>query len=954
MKKHLLLFFLVAIAITAIGQTTDTIPNAGFEYWNNITYETPRNYTVTSNPEALRNGGNTPNLIKVANPADVHGGTYALKLSSTSNSMGYFLNSDPVTDPTPSAWTGGILYNQKPATIQGYYKYHSVNNADRATIIVIFKDVDGVTIGDPSIFNFGGEHDTYTQFSFAIPTLVRDPVKVIIGVTSSDLNAGGGKSVDGSVLFLDDISFTGVTSQPDLMNGDFELWDQGPTITSICNWFTSNGTDGVKRSTEFSAGQYALELKTFNQDDKGTMRIQPAQVSTNDYNSGNIGGIPFPYRVGKLVFSYKYTPVGSDKARVDLNFTKRRTDPNQDNTLNGGTGLSLSASATYTTVEIPFDINFIPDILNIQISSSDRNNGNTPVVDSKLIIDDLHFTDLGTRTWTGFQSNGWNNPNNWSPNMIPINTENVIIPDVSLPNSDLVINYDLNSPPECNNLTIEPGALLTIAPMGALTVNGNLTDNNAAGTVGASIQSNKNNEGRYTGSLIINGQFQGTGSALAQSYLTTNAWHIVSSPLSGQRIDNFLTDGLNANTIVTKGDDRGMMDYDPTLNKWNVLFTNTKSGILETSKGFAMHVGADDAIVTFTGSLQSGPKSVSGLSADNWNCIGNPYTSAIGINRNSSSVQNFLTVNAVNATNLDPNYGAIYVWDKTDASNGQTGQYTIISNTPVDVPAFNVQQGQAFFVKMNAAATSVNFTPAMQYHNYALALKSSEIAWPIIKLKASCNDQNGSTVIAFNSAMTKGLDPTYDAGLLKGSADLIVYSKLVEDNGIPFAIQALPDNNYSNTIIPIGLDFKTGGEVVFSSDLTHLPSDCKAILEDKLTKTFTDLSKDVYRTTIAPNSSIADRFFLHTSNANSGSEKESLTGKLTAFANRNIDIRIKGDVKKNTIATLYDIHGRVVLTKILEEGNMNVIPLPNIKIGIYMLSVKDNERLQGFKILVRE
>jgi len=139
--------------------------------------------------------------------------------------------------------------------------------------------------------------------------------------------------------------------------------------------------------------------------------------------------------------------------------------------------------------------------------------------------------------------------------------------------------------------------------------------------------------------------------------------------------------------------------------------------------------------------------------------------------------------------------------------------------------------------------------------------------WPTIKLVATHNSQNDTTYIAFNSFMTKGLDPTYDAGLLKGGSDLLIYSYLVETIpstvGVPFAIQALPDKGYNNLTIPIGLDFATGGDVVISAKLVGLSPDCKVILEDKSTNTFTDLSKSNYTITVPASSSITDRFLLH-------------------------------------------------------------------------------------------
>lgn len=483
---------------------------------------------------------------------------------------------------------------------------------------------------------------------------------------------------------------------------------------------------------------------------------------------------------------------------------------------------------------------------------------------------------------------------------------------------------------------IHSPATLTIPNTGQLTVSGATEINTANGLV---IQS----DATGTGSLITG---SASGSASVQRWMTTGAWHIVSSPLS-QSVSDFL--GANANVATaTNGTDRGMMDYIPATNEWSSFFTNSSGGSLGAGKGFSMRVGASDAAVTFTGSLQAGGVSAS-TAAGYWNCIGNPYTSAIGIATGSASVSKFLDINA---SNFEPSYGAIYVWNKPDASNGLTGNYTAISNTSPDFT--DVQQGQAFMVNAKAAVFSFSFTSAMQTHLPALALKSAETAWPSIKLEATVGAQISSTIIAFNNGMTKGLDPTYDAGLLKGASDLIVYTKLVEDNGIPFAIQALPANDYSSMIIPVGLDFKTGGDVVFSAALTNLPLDCKVILEDKLTKTFTDLSKNVYTATIAANSSISDRFQIHTSYQTTGIAANGFDDQLSAYTVRNTEIRVKGSVSKQAVATLYDIQGRVVLVKNLEEGNLNIIGTPNLRTGIYMLYVKDNNKFKAFKLPVTE
>jgi hypothetical protein len=125
-------------------------------------------------------------------------------------------------------------------------------------------------------------------------------------------------------------------------------------------------------------------------------------------------------------------------------------------------------------------------------------------------------------------------------------------------------------------------------------------------------------------------------------------------------------------------------------------------------------------------------------------------------------------------------------------------------------------------------------------------------------------------------------------------------------------------------------------------------------LEDKLVKTFTDLSKNVYKTTLAANSTVADRFQIHTSYQTTGLSEDYFNGKLSAYAIRNIEIRIKGDVTNHAIATLYDVQGRSIISRTLEGGSLNVLRTPNIKTGIYMLFVKDNDKIQGFKIPVNE
>jgi hypothetical protein len=177
----------------------------------------------------------------------------------------------------------------------------------------------------------------------------------------------------------------------------------------------------------------------------------------------------------------------------------------------------------------------------------------------------------------------------------------------------------------------------------------------------------------------------------------------------------------------------------------------------------------------------------------------------------------------------------------------------------------------------------------------------------------------------------------------------------VESNGVDFALQCLPNSNFSGLIIPVGLDCKTGGEVVFSAETVNLAADCKAILEDKLTSTFTDLSKGTYKVAVAANSILTDRFRLYAATPTISAVGDlPVEDQLKAFAVRNVEIRITGEVTANAVASLYDTNGKLILVKKLDEGSLNVIPTPGFRSGMYVLKVNDKGTVKGFKLMMKE
>ncbi|MEA4840029.1 MAG: GLUG motif-containing protein, partial [Bacteroidales bacterium] len=375
---------------------------------------------------------------------------------------------------------------------------------------------------------------------------------------------------------------------------------------------------------------------------------------------------------------------------------------------------------------------------------------------------------LSTVTWNG----------SWTPNT-PTNMDMVII------NS----NYN-DSGFSCYDLTVNAEKQLTISS-GNLTVAGNLTlKSDATGTA----------------SMIYNGgAVSVTGTTTIERYMTADAWHLITPPVSGQTIGTFLT----ANTTIKSNPDnssqKALKDYNESTNTWNGLtYTTGTTDLLSLGKGYAVWPSSA-GVVSFTGTLPTGNQTVTVARTGDygWNCIGNPYASSIAINANTAAGTSCF-INA-NSDNMETSFWAIYVWDQTQSKYLTFNQSDAAYYLPVD---------QAFFVKAKTGATQISFTSAMQQHQPGATFRSATAEKPEIDIDATMNGKHSTAKVRFTEKATKGLDFGYDAGAFKTGFD--VYTKLVEDNGVDFAIQSLPTDPGNGYVIPVGLETSESGTVELS------------------------------------------------------------------------------------------------------------------------------------------
>jgi hypothetical protein len=381
MKKNS--FFMVFIFFATCLMAQNSAPNGGFEQWNVVTFSYPTNYDSNINKEALEEKIDFP-LTKVTG----YESNSAVQLITTESlGMSYMTNNKP-GDEDPSQWHGGVPYTLKPTGFQGYYKYNQASG-DQGLVIIAFSK-NGENIGYYP-FNLSGLHTDFTPFNFTFsPALTDTPDSVVVAFASSGFSG----AVVGSALVIDRISFTGVADQPALLNGDFEQWTN-VQIESPISWYTDNGdfkNSAMIKTSDAHSGSYAVELKTFLGEENNQPKVRSGQLMTGYYGNncnGNcfpVGGCPFTNQSDMLEFYYKYAPIGNDNGTVDLLF-KTKSGSN-----NGWYAhADLPASSSYSKVQVPINLSFVPDTVVIQFQSSNWSTLSTANIGSDLKIDDVVF-----------------------------------------------------------------------------------------------------------------------------------------------------------------------------------------------------------------------------------------------------------------------------------------------------------------------------------------------------------------------------------------------------------------------------------------------------------------------------------------------------------------------------------------------------------------------------------
>ena len=500
-------------------------------------------------------------------------------------------------------------------------------------------------------------------------------------------------------------------------------------------------------------------------------------------------------------------------------------------------------------------------------------------------IDDVIIEEIAPATsfWTGAISNDWANAGNWNGSSIPGSTTNVTIP-VDVPNYPTI-----SSAAYCNTITLKSDAVGTASLLG----NEMLTITTASS---AKVE-------RYI-----------TGGWGAWDY----GWHHISSPVAGQAIEYFETNGVNNDydfygweetndTWMNQKDLVGFIEWNDGANFNEGQGYLVSYEALETEKSFTGDFYTEN--ITKTGLTKSGDK------YRGWNLLGNPFASA-------------LTWNDGNWI-LGDVAGVSKIWTKA-------GGYTDISADGI------IPMAQGFMVQVNTE-TSLTIPAASRVHNSQAFYKSANEQILLVAAETESILAQESRIIV-NSMATEGFDFEYDSRFLAGYAPefySVVGDEYLSTNSLP-SIDAglvIPFRFVKNDASDYTITLKESmaGRVVY--------------LTDNQTGKMTNLSENPVYSFTSNDGDDANRFSVTFGSL--GINNPEAAEAINVYAYGNV-LYLETPSKEAALVNVYTLTGQLVMQANIVGNSLNTLNASELSNGIYVVNVMLNNAVVSRKVSIHK
>ncbi|HZL10435.1 MAG TPA: GEVED domain-containing protein [Prolixibacteraceae bacterium] len=608
--------------------------------------------------------------------------------------------------------------------------------------------------------------------------------------------------------------------------------------------------------------------------------------------------------------------------------------------------------------------------------------------------------------WTGAVNTDWNTPGNWSCNVVPDLSSDVIIPNVT--NQPVLSSGDAGT---VKDLTINTGSSLTVDGntlqiAGTISNSGTITASSgtiemkgsAPQVIGADVFSGNTIQNLYIenpsgvnlqGSLMVTGivaansgnissngnltlistdvqtaliDGAGSGEVLGnvtmQRYLSNAyGYKYFSSPFQSATVNEF-TDELDLNASFPtfySYDENHLSLAGNDMAGWTT-YTAT-DGSLNQLEGYAANFGSVSAAQTtaLTGIVTNGPLQTSlmnhnGIYTKGFNLVGNPYPSPIDWNAPEGWTK----------SNIDD---AIYFFNP-----GITDQYTGVYSSYVNgVETGNgtnlIASMQGFFVHVTNGSYPVSgilgVTNAVRTNNFNPLFKSARIDNRAI-LAFSANFENNQVIedeakIYFDDQGSLSFDRKLDALKLNNTDVLVpnIYTLTPDNKQLSVNCMATPVEN--TTSIPLGFSTLSDDWMNFdATDITQLPALLNLYLVDTEKGITQDLKLNPQYRFYLKAGEYNQRFslvFSYTEIDNSSTVAE----KLFTFSHSANLLFVKVNLPLNTRGSLMvtTILGQVILRKEVSEKETVEIN-PDVSSSIFVVTVISGNRKESEKILMRK
>lgn len=587
-------------------------------------------------------------------------------------------------------------------------------------------------------------------------------------------------------------------------------------------------------------------------------------------------------------------------------------------------------------------------------------------------------------TWVGAGNNGlWTTAANWSTGSVPTATDDVVI--------NAITPLDINRVPKIGNgyqvtesvtiksLELRSGSLLQVDVGSNITITGDVSvADNAYIGFGSVFYGRRVTRRTISSTIIVGGTttIGNTNSGFiftTQTYggKSTNNWSLVSSPMVGEDIGGF----VNMNNLRKRGNYYGIATFNTRNRVWDYYTGATGAGTgnnpltnagnfvkgrgymvspretttfmihfissgstyvipLPTGKHTVLSKGNitnTDVVIPLVGKRDSG--------GSGFNLVGNPYSAHIPVGNATNAVNNILRANAGVLSEQ-----TLWFFDTIN------GAFVPINHANNRL----IAPGQGFFVRAITNGGNFNFTTAMRTHS-SRGVFQKEVAKPSINLEVSNSKSKATTSVYYIANTTEGFDNGYDSSLFDGvQTNFNVFTNLVDaSTNKKMAIQSLPNNNYENMIIPVGIiaNEKTK-DVSFTVNTSNFPAGVKVYLEDRERGVFTDVSKGSYSTTLnKATNGTTGRFYLHTSSLKAlGTENVATLNSVGIFNNNNL-LTVNGLNTKGNLE-LFNVLGKKVFTNKLEAKITNKMELPSLAKGVYIVQLATLKGKVSKKIII--